>query len=311
MDINRYTPKLKLSTDKLLSLDNLTPEDIFEILHLARQIKQRDRMKERVYPLKDKVVAIILDSSNSRLRIPFELTVTQLGGHTLYLSPKDRDFMMGMTYRDVSAMLAQYGVHCLVTKAETAELRNELSRYSPLPVVNCMESSDNPSEVLAALFTVWEKKGKLENLKLTVVGNGKNLNPAAVNAYAKAGFSVSLLCPEGMEPDEDTVARASQYDDLDVEYDMRTALKNADVVTTRIFGDHPVGEEEKKLFYPLRADEHLMMFANPDAIYVHPLPIDRTLEASDEFLETPQAVISEQAGNLIYIQKTILSLLIK
>lgn len=114
-----------------------------------------------------------------------------------------------------------------------------------------------------------------------------------------------------MEPDEDTVARASQYDDLDVEYDMRTALKNADVVTTRIFGDHPVGEEEKKLFYPLRADEHLMMFANPDAIYVHPLPIDRTLEASDEFLETPQAVISEQAGNLIYIQKTILSLLIK
>jgi len=82
MDINRYTPKLKLSTDKLLSLDNLTPEDIFEILHLARQIKQRDRMKERVYPLKDKVVAIILDSSNSRLRIPFELTVTQLGGHT-------------------------------------------------------------------------------------------------------------------------------------------------------------------------------------------------------------------------------------
>ena len=203
MDINRYTPKLKLSTDKLLSLDNLTPEDIFEILHLARQIKQRDRMKERVYPLKDKVVAIILDSSNSRLRIPFELTVTQLGGHTLYLSPKDRDFMMGMTYRDVSALLAQYGVHCLVTKAETAELRNELSRYSPLPVVNCMESSDNPSEVLAALFTVWEKKGKLENLKLTVVGNGKNLNPAAVNAYAKAGFSVSLLCPEGMEPDED------------------------------------------------------------------------------------------------------------
>lgn len=182
MDINRYTPKLKLSTDKLLSLDNLTPEDIFEILHLARQIKQRDRMKERVYPLKDKVVAIILDSSNSRLRIPFELTVTQLGGHTLYLSPKDRDFMMGMTYRDVSALLAQYGVHCLVTKAETAELRNELSRYSPLPVVNCMESSDNPSEVLAALFTVWEKKGKLENLKLTVVGNGKNLNPAAVNA---------------------------------------------------------------------------------------------------------------------------------
>lgn len=311
MDINRYTPKQRLSTDKILSLDNLTPEDVFEILHLARQIKQRDRMKERIYPLKDKITAIILDSSNSRLRIPFELSVNQLGGHTLYLSPKDQDFMKGLTYRDASALLAQYGVHCIVIKADSQEVRNELSRYSPIPVINCMESSDNPSEVLASLFTIWEKKGKLERLKLTIAGNGKNLNPAAVNAYAKVGINACFLCPEGLEPDEETVAHASQYDDLAVEYDMRTALKNADIVTTKFYGETPVSEEDKKLFYPFRADEHLMMFANPDAIYVHTLPIDRTVEASEEFLETTQAVLNEQAENIIYIQKTLLSLLIK
>lgn len=144
MDINKYGAKGKIGIRHLFSAADLEEGQIYEILHLARKLKQKQQVKEKLGVFDGKNVAIMLRSSSSRARISFELAVNRLGGKTLYLSPNDSDFLKGLTYLDAANMLHRYGVNGLVVKNLAAEEAAQLKAFGKLPVVALREAAAAP-----------------------------------------------------------------------------------------------------------------------------------------------------------------------
>ena len=176
MEINKYNPKGKMSTKHVFSVSDLEEGDIYEILHLARKLKQKQQVKEKLSVFEGKNVAIMLQSSSSRVRISFELAINRIGGKTLYLSPSDADFYRGLTHLDAAHILRAYGVNGLVAKNLAPDAVAQL-KTNALPVIHLKDGRDSACQVLANLFTMWEAAGRLSGVKYAALGNLKS--PAA------------------------------------------------------------------------------------------------------------------------------------
>lgn len=290
MDINKYGVKGKLSFASLGDIEDALEADIYEILWLAKNLKRRQTMKENLKEFDGKTVVIMLGSQNSTVRISFELAVQRLGGKTLYLSPKDADFAGGLTYLDAMTAIGRYGASGMVFKDEKGE-----SGDMPLPFINLCGSPD-ACNVLANIFTVWEKTGRLSGLKLLIFGDGKSISAGEINAYAKCGASVTLACPEKNAPSAEAVGRASQFGDLAVVSDISKAA-GADVITS---------SGGKRSRYTVTEE---IMAAFPSAYYIHPLPVKHGADAEDGVLYGERSLVFDQAENLVYIEQAVMILL--
>lgn len=304
MDINKYGAKGKLGAAHLFSLAELDEGQIYEILHLARKLKQKQQVKEKLGVFDGKNVAIMLKSSSSRIRISFELAVNRLGGKTLYLSPNDTDFLNGLTYLDAANMLYRYGVNGLVVKNLTAEEVAQFKTFGKLPVIALKDGRGSPCQILASLYTVWDTARRLSGVKLLVAGDCRRVNAEELNAYAKCGVEVTLCCPEECSPDEQLFEKLSQFGDVKIERDLKAAIKNADIVTS------VRGEEAPAVLAPYKITAE-MLNASPAAKYLHVLPVKHGEEVEDEVLYGDKSVAFERAGNLIFAEQSLMMLLFR
>lgn len=303
MDINKYGAKGKIGIRHLFSAADLEEGQIYEILHLARKLKQKQQVKEKLGVFDGKNVAIMLRSSSSRVRISFELAVNRLGGKTLYLSPNDSDFLKGLTYLDAANMLHRYGVNGLVVKNLAAEEAAQLKAFGKLPVVALRDGRGSSCQVLASLFTVWEKTGRLSGAKLAVLGDCRAVNAEELNAYAKCGAEVTLCCPEDCRPDAALYEKLSQFGEVRVTADIAAAVKNADIVTSAC----REGEDFPAAY---RITKELMELS-PSAKYMHVLPVRHGEEVSDDVLYGERSAAFDRAGNLIYAEQALMMLLFR
>lgn len=312
MDINKFSPKFKVSSSTLLNLSRLSTEDIFEYLYAAKALKTRYRAGENPPILKNKTVGLIFGNVSTRTRISFELGIKQLGGDFLFLPKSETQLSHGESIKDTAIMLKRYGISGIILRAFSHEEVDAFAKYSQLPVINGINKLSHPLQILSDLFTIWEYKGKLDNIKLAYVGAGNNIANSLLVGGSKCDMNISIACPEEYLPAKSMLDKAMQYADVFVTNDIEQAVKDADVVyTDNFFSLNENKDECKKIFKDYRVTNEIMSLAKPDALFMHCMPAYRGEEVVDEVIDGPQSIVYDQAENRLHLNKAALALLLK
>jgi len=267
--------------------------DLVGLLELAASIKNRTKAGEPYEPLRGKSLAMLFEKASTRTRVSFEVGMTQLGGHALFLSPNDLQIGRGETISDTARVLSRY-VDGILYRAFKRD----------------------PCQVIADLFTILEHKGgAFKQLKLAYVGDGNNVCNSLLLGAAIVGMDMTAACPSGYEPDAELLGAArgiakESGSTIRVVDDPVGAVQRADVVYTDVWvsmGQEKEKEKREKVFRLYQVNAALIDHAKKDAVVMHCLPAHRGLEITDEVIDGPQSIVFDQAENRLHAQKAILS----
>ncbi|HIZ09625.1 MAG TPA: ornithine carbamoyltransferase [Candidatus Borkfalkia avicola] len=313
MDINRYVPKFRIRQSNLLNLTDLTAEEIFEFLYAAREMKKRFRVGENYPALRGKTVALLFGNASTRTRITFEMGIRQLGGDYLFLPKGETQLSRGESIKDTAVMLGRYGISAVVLRAFTEAQVHEFAQYSTVPVLNGISEASHPLQVLSDLFTVWEKKGRLDDLKLAYIGDGNNVANSLIMGCSKVNMDVAIASPHGYSPARSVVERAMQYGNVLITDDVAEAVKGADIVYTDVFisMSEEDDEQKKRTLARYRVTPEVMALAKEDAVFMHCMPVRRGEEVSAEVIDGPRSIVYDQAENRLHLNKAALALLVR
>ncbi len=297
----------------LISMADLTPEELEEILELAEKLKE-ERYKGRVTDyLKNKSLAMIFELPSTRTRISFEVAMTDLGGHALYLGWNDLQLGRGEPIKDTARVLSRY-VHAVMMRVRNHETIVEFAKYSTVPVINGLSNLEHPCQIIADLLTIKEYKGNLKNVKLAWVGDGNNVCNSLILASALTGMKMVVSTPKGYEPNEEIVKKALEMGaDLTFEPNPAKAVQEADVIYTDVWismGQEAEREKRLRDFAKHQVSEALVSMAKDDVIVMHCLPAHRGEEITEDVLEGEHSIVFDQAENRLHAQKAILLKLI-
>jgi ornithine carbamoyltransferase len=298
----------------LISLAELTPEQIEEIVSLARRLKA-DRKDGWPHPLlAGKTLAMIFEKPSLRTRVTFEAGMVQLGGYAVYLSPSDIGLGTRESVADVARNLSRWVDLIMVrTFSHTAVL--ELAHYATIPVINGLSDLLHPCQVLADCFTLIEQRGRLDTLKVAFVGDGNNVANSWINAASRLAFTFALACPVGYEPNAEVIAAARRLGThIIVTQSVEEAVRDADAVYTDVWTS--MGQEEdatrrREAFRPYQVNATVMAQAKPNALVMHCLPAHRGEEITADVLDGSHSVVLQQAENRLHIQKAVMLWLLR
>ena len=291
----------------LISAADLTHEEMHNLLDLAARMKEgRDSYMDA---LKGMSLAMIFEKPSTRTRVSFEVAMTELGGHALYLNYADLQLGRSETICDTASVLSRY-VHAIMARVYRHETVSELARCADIPVINALSDMEHPCQLLADLLTIRERKGDLKDLRIAWIGDGNNVCNSLILGSAITGMNLAVACPAGYEPDEGVVARANELgSEVFITDDPVEAASGADILYTDVWvsmGDEK--EEEKRLrdFSGFQINSDLLSHAKSDCIVLHCLPAHRGQEISAEVLDGAHSVVLDQAENRLHAQKALL-----
>ncbi|MDH7602095.1 MAG: ornithine carbamoyltransferase [Armatimonadota bacterium] len=300
----------------LIGISDLDRSDIYLIFDTAKRLKTAMSPEEQRKLLTGKTLAMIFEKPSLRTRVSFEVGMTQLGGHAIYLAPSDIQLGKRESIGDAARTLDRM---CDLIMARTFAHSTvvELAEYAGVPVINGLSDLEHPCQALADFFTILEKKGTLQGLKVVFVGDGNNVAHSLMLLAAKVGTNFTIACPEGYEPRAEIVAQARRDAEqtkaiIDIVRDAKQATAEADVVYTDVWasmGQEHEAEERARVFAPYQVNAELMKLAKPDAIFMHCLPAHRGSEVTDEVIDSPQSVVFDEAENRLHVQKAVMVLL--
>ncbi len=298
-----------------LSLHDFTTEEIYQILDLAAELKEKQKNGETHHILKGNTLGMIFEKSSTRTRVSFEVGMYQLGGSALFLSNRDLQIGRGEPIRDTARVLSRYLDGIMIRTFEGAKVE-ELADFASIPVINALTDEEHPCQVLADLQTIREHKGELKGLKMVYIGDGNNMVNSLMHGCAKVGMDISVATPAGYEPMESMVAEAMEDakafgSKVEITQDILAAAKDADVVYTDVWasmGQEGEAEKRQKAFKDYQVNAAVMAVAKPDAIVLHCLPAHRGEEITDEVIESKQSVVFVEAENRLHAQKAVMAL---
>ena len=296
-----------------LTLADLTPAELQEILNLAVQLKTEWKAGGNPPLLGGKVLGMIFQKPSLRTRVSFDMAMLHLGGHALYLSPNEIQLGKRESTADVARVLARY-VHVIMARVFDHADVVELAKWSTVPVINGLSDYSHPCQGVADFLTILEHKGTLKGRKLVYLGDSNNVTHSLIFGATKLGMDFALGAPAGYSLRPDVLALAEQFaaesgSRISISTDPRAAIQGADVVYTDTWtsmGQEAEAEERRKIFPPYQVNPALLAYARPDAIVMHCLPAHRGDEITDEVADGPQSVIFDQAENRMHAQKAIL-----
>jgi ornithine carbamoyltransferase len=261
--------------------------------------------------LSGKSIGMIFEKPSTRTRVSFEVAIYQLGGYPVYLSPTELQLSRGETIKDTAQVLSRY-LDAVVIRTFSHYTIEEFAKWSTVPVINALTDEHHPCQALADIMTIIEKKGKLQGIKLTFVGDGNNVANSLIEASALIEIKINIATPEGCEPLMEIIEKAKAFTEVKIFHDPQEAVKDADVIYTDVWLS--MGEEEnikkKEKFKNFQINTELLKKAKSDAIVMHCLPAHRGEEITDEVLDSPQSVVLDQAENRLYTEKAILEFLL-
>jgi ornithine carbamoyltransferase len=299
----------------LISEYDLDRKDFDLIFERARIIKKW--LAEGIFyqPLKGKSLGMIFDKSSTRTRLSFEVGMYQLGGLALFLSSRDTQIGRGETIADTARIMSRYldGIMIRTYSQQTVE---SFAQYATIPVINGLTDLLHPCQILSDLFTIIEKKGSYEGVKVAYVGDGNNIANSWINAATKLPFHLAIACPEGYDPDSDILARSMNEAAAGVSFyrEPAEAVMQADVIYTDVWAS--MGQEEEqairvKMFKNYQINMKLVKLAKPDVMVMHCLPAHRGEEISSDVLDGEHSIVFDQAENRLHVQKAIMEMLMK
>ena len=294
----------------LLKLQDLSEQEIYQILNTADQLKYELKHGIAHPKLKGKTLAMIFSKSSTRTRVSFETGMFQLGGQALFLSSRDIQLGRGEPIEDTARVLSRYVDGIMIRTFRQSDVE-DLARYGTIPVINGLTDYCHPCQVLADLMTIREHKGSLKNLKMTFVGDGNNMANSLIVGAVKVGMKITVCCPEGYYPDTQVVEYGKQSGLLEITSDPVSGAKDADVVYTDVWasmGQEEEAEIRKQAFKGFCVDDAVMQAAKKDAMVLHCLPAHRGEEITADVLEAHAQEIFDQAENRLHAQKAVMVL---
>lgn len=298
----------------LLRILDLTDREVLALLSSGREWKRKGRSGALARPLEGKTLALVFQKASTRTRVSFEVGMTRLGGHSLFLSPADTQIGRGEPIRDTARVLSRY-VDGIVIRTFRQDTAREMAFWSDVPVMNGLTDEHHPCQVLADLMTAQERGIAIPGMKVAFIGDGNNVANSWVEAAHLLGFSLRLACPKGFEPDAGVMrdAEAVGRGDVRVVRDPAEAARGAKVVYTDVWTSMGQEKERKRrlaAFRGYRVDDALLRAAARDAIVMHCLPAHRGEEITEEAMEGPQSAVFDEAENRLHIQMALLATLI-
>ncbi|ORU89817.1 MAG: ornithine carbamoyltransferase [Cycloclasticus sp. symbiont of Poecilosclerida sp. M] len=294
-----------------ITLNDLTADELRAIIHRAIELKAMRENSELYQPLKNKVLAMVFEKSSTRTRISFDAGMTQLGGSTIFLSPRDTQLGRGEPIEDSARVISRMvdGIMLRTNKHETVET---FAKHSKVPVINGLTDRFHPCQLLADLQTWFEQRGDIKGKKVCWIGDGNNMCQSYMNAAKLLGFKLSIACPVGYEPESDLLS--ATYDHVTLCHDPLLAAKDADLVVTDVWASMGQEQEQKDRcasFAKFQVDTRIMQSAKDDALFMHCLPAHRGEEVSADVLDGPQSVVWDEAENRLHAQKALLEFLMQ
>jgi ornithine carbamoyltransferase len=312
--------KTSLNNKDVLSLQDLSSEEILSILRLSGNLKNElmngDGEKASQL-LKGKVLGMIFQKPSTRTRVSFETGIFQLGGNALYLSTNDMQLSRGESIEDTGRTLSLY-VNCIVARVyEHADVQI-LADSASIPVINGLSNTFHPCQILADLLTIQEHKKKMKGLNLAWIGDGNNVCNDLLLGCAKTGINMTAACPHGYEPLEQIVRLAREEEqktgaEITITDDPLQATKDADIIVTDTFLS--IGKDQEKTtreeaFLPrYQVNSDLLKNAKRDVIFMHCLPAKRGQEVTSEVIDGRSSVIWDEAENRLHVQKALMCML--
>ena len=300
----------------MLSIHDLSVEEVQEILALAAELKAKQKAGIEHHLLKGKTLGMIFEKSSTRTRVSFETGMYQLGGQALFLSSRDLQLGRGEPIKDTARVLSRY-LDGIMIRTFGHDRVEELAEYASIPVINALTDLLHPCQVLTDLLTIREHKGKeLKGLKMAYVGDGNNMTNSYMYGCAKVGMTFVAATPEDYRPDEIVMKNAiadakSTGASITLVTDPKEAVKDADIIVTDTWasmGQEDEHDARKKIFAPYQVNQELLNGADKRVIVMHCLPAYRGEEITEDVFEANANVIFDEAENRLHTQKAIMAL---
>jgi len=293
-----------------LTLLDLTSSEIKGLLARAGELKALHNAGQLYEPLRNRTLAMIFEKSSTRTRVSFEAGMTQLGGHALFLSPRDTQLGRGEPIEDSARVLSRM-VDCVMIRTFEHRVVERFAAHSRVPVINGLTDWVHPCQLLADLQTWYERRGDIRDRSVLWVGDGNNMCHSYIHAAQRLDFRLRIACPKGYEPDPAVLAPAA--DRCEILRDPLRAAEGVDLVVTDVWAS--MGQEEEQTvrraaFARYRVNRTLMARAHPDALFMHCLPAHRGEEVSASVLDGPHSVVWDEAENRLHSQKALLEFLL-
>jgi ornithine carbamoyltransferase len=293
-----------------LTLLDLSPAVLQRLVRRAIELKALNRAGTIHEPFKHKVLAMVFEKSSTRTRMSFEVGMAQLGGHAIFLSPRDTQLGRGEAIEDTARVLSRMSDVIMIRTYEHEKIER-FAAYSSVPVINALTDLYHPCQLLADMQTYHEERGDIRGKTVAWIGDGNNMCHSYINAARQFDFTLKIACPAGYLPEADILKAAGKHAVM-----VNTALAaadGADLIVTDVWAS--MGQEEEqakreKAFAAYQVNTHIMQAAAADALFMHCLPAHRGEEVSADVIDGPQSVVWDEAENRLHAQKALLEILL-
>lgn len=310
-----YSAASRIGKHLTYDLD-LTVANVWQIFRIAKRLKKLRKAAKHHKLLRDKSLAMIFEKPSTRTRVSFEVGMTELGGHALFLGPNDLQLTRGETIADTARVLSRY-VDAIMARVYKQVTIEELARYATIPVINGLSDVYHPCQALTDIFTVWEKRGSLKHLTMAFVGDGNNnVTNSLLLLSSRLGINFTIACPKKYSTSLD-ILRTAQVEAkksgsrIILTTDPHQAVKHADVIHTDVWVSmgRTDAAKRKRALSPYQVNIKLLSKAPKHALVMHSLPAHRGEEITTEVIGGSQSIVFDQAENRLHVQKALLYLL--
>ena len=300
-----------MPTRHFLSLLDFSCDELRALIAHAIEVKQKLKQGISHSPLKGRLLAMIFEKSSTRTRVSFEAGMYQLGGHAIFISPRDSHLGRGEPIED-SARVISSMVDGILIRTYGHERIETLAQFSKVPVINGLSDLLHPCQLLADMQTWFEQRGDIAGATVAWIGDGNNMCHSYINAAIRFKFNLKIACPTGHQPDAELIHSGGEQ--VSLHDSVESAVNGADLIVTDAWAS--MGQEEEhqqriETFSAYQVNQNVMLQANKDALFMHCLPAYRGEEVTAEVLESPQSVVWQEAENRLHAQKALLEFLLK
>ncbi|MEE8512415.1 MAG: ornithine carbamoyltransferase [Acidiferrobacterales bacterium] len=292
------------------TLTDLSSAELKQLIERAIVLKAMIRRAESYEPLRNKTLALIFEKSSTRTRVSFEAGMAQLGGSSVFLSPRDTHLGRGEPIEDTARVLSRM-VDAIVIRTHSHATLETFAAHSRVPVINALSDLSHPCQLLADMQTYLEQRGEIRGKTVAWIGDGNNVCHSWIKAAGLLDFQLNIAVPKGYEPNADALETFAGH--ITLTHAPEEAAQVADIVVTDTWAS--MGHENEKAkrerdFAGFLVDNRLMALAKPDALFMHCLPAYRGCEVAAEVIDGPQSVVWDEAENRLHSQKALLELLL-
>ena len=298
-----------------LHISDYSQKDLWEILNLAKNLKENFHNQSDYKLFKNKSLAMIFAKPSARTRVSFETGFEWMGGHALFLGPNDIGIGKREAIKDISRLFSRYN-DMIMARLFDHDHIIELAEYSKIPVINGLTDYNHPCQIMADIFTIWEHLGDIDNTKIVYMGDGNNIVHSWLHLAMRFPLEFICCCPEDYKPDQKTIDQAikANISKISISHNPKEAVSNADIVYTDVWasmGQKEEALEREKIFSNFQVNQELITSSGKKTLFMHCLPAERGREVTDGVMEADYSIVFDQAENRMHIQNAIMVYLLK